>query len=80
MARSTLLLSSLDAAIVEEPRKPIPVVQRIADRLGGRASGGQFRYLRFEPGAQFASPAVCSVPGVRTARAALLPRTSASIR
>ena len=33
----------LDASVFEEPLQPIPVVQRIADRFGCWAAGGQFR-------------------------------------
>jgi hypothetical protein len=35
--------TELDAAILEEAREPFPVVQGVADRAGGRATGGQLR-------------------------------------
>ena len=38
-----------DSSILEKSLQPIPVVQRVADGLGGRATGGQFRKLRLEP-------------------------------
>jgi len=42
----------LDAAIFEEPVETVAVVQRIADRLGGRAGAWQSRQLCLEPGEQ----------------------------
>ncbi len=43
----------LDPPIGKKALQPIPVVQRVADRLGGRPARRQFPQLLFEPGAQF---------------------------
>jgi len=40
-----------DASVVEESLQPIPMVQRIPDRVGSWAASGQFCDLRFEPDA-----------------------------
>jgi hypothetical protein len=39
----------LDAPVVQKSLQPFPVVQRVADSLSGRPTGGQFRELRLEP-------------------------------
>jgi len=33
----------LDTSVLKEPLQSVPVVQRIADRVGGRTAGRQFR-------------------------------------
>ena len=38
----------LDAAVVEETREPVPVVQAVADLLGDRRLGGDARELLLE--------------------------------
>jgi hypothetical protein len=53
MARSTLYIIKLDAPIVQKSLQPIPMIQCVADSLGSRPSGRQFRELRLEPDAQF---------------------------
>src|ERR1700741_4773982 len=40
----------LDAAVVEEPREPVPVVQGVADMLGDRRLARDAGELQFEPG------------------------------
>src|ERR1700676_864857 len=39
----------LDAAVVEEPREPVPVVQGVADVIGNRRRGGDAGELLLEP-------------------------------
>jgi hypothetical protein len=53
----------LDATVFEKPFQPIPVVQRVADCLGRRAAGGEFRYLLFEPDTHFRNRPVSRAPG-----------------
>jgi hypothetical protein len=38
--------TELDASVFKKPFQPGPVIQRISDRLGTRAAGGQARDLR----------------------------------
>src|SRR5690606_24080946 len=42
----------LDPAVLEEPDQALAMVQRVADRLSGRAAAGQASELRREPGDQ----------------------------
>ena len=69
----------LDAAVIEEPDQAVAVVQRVADRLGGRAAARQARQLRLEPGEQVLDqrPALRLADGA--ARSGGWPRTSASM-
>ena len=48
--RSTTLLSSSDAAVVEETGEPVPMVQGVADGFGDHGLGRDARELLFEPG------------------------------
>ena len=52
MARSTVLVSSSMRPSSRNRAQAIAVVQRVADRLGGRAAARQSRQLRLEPGEQ----------------------------
>ena len=47
------IVVEFDASVFKKPLQPTPMVQRVTDCRGSRATRGQFFYLRFEPDAQF---------------------------
>src|SRR5204862_5979284 len=48
--RSTMLVSDLDAAVLEEAFESVPMVDAVADRHGNRRFGGGTRELSLKPG------------------------------
>src|SRR5438309_6758775 len=42
----------LNASVFEKPFQPVPVIERVTDRLGGRTASRQFSDLRLEPDTQ----------------------------